>query len=169
MADATIQCPNCLRTYSVAESIIGKKVVCTDPVCGQRFIAKAEKPESAEIEEIDGPELVPLSPSKERCLYGFLGRMLLGCGCLFLLAGMVCPTTKYRQLSGEWNYYYNEPLAAHKHSALLVAIALMASGSIILARSAKPLTHQDAGVATVVIAIALLVLLVQSIGVMSVL
>ena len=44
MKQLKIECPNCHRAYEVAESFLGRKVICANKSCGTKFAAVASLP-----------------------------------------------------------------------------------------------------------------------------
>ena len=156
MPNIKIACPKCHNSYSVNESILGKLVVCSDSTCGTRFKAVEITPDDRDSHQFDQPEdefeTAPPLPAKASktnsatrhvtpaaaittevkpaSTFGInlSARLLLYCGLMYLFLGTLYPTSK--RMDG--GYHFNEILAAMKESALLVAMALTVSGTVML-------------------------------------
>ncbi len=173
MTATKIECPNCHRSYQVAQEFLGRKVVCSNKSCGSSFLA-TELIESvgSDGETDDIPQPPPLQPlpkldptEKETlvkpkiCTFGILGRLLMYVGALSLLAGSFCPFGSYSPSAG--GHVYNIQLATVKQAMLLSGIAMMASGAPLLGRSSSTPKTADVVFVSVFVTIILIKLIWQ--------
>ena len=59
MTTAKIECPKCHRKYNVPERNLGRKVVCANESCGEKFLAtvcRQEKPAEEFVEVTGEPD-----------------------------------------------------------------------------------------------------------------